>query len=138
MANVLESDPQRLIALTASRLKESGIARPAYVIFVKSSAGRERVPQSEDFWYFRCASVLRHVYLRGPIGISRLRTLYGSKKGHVVTRHHHVRSGGSIIKDAFDALEKKGYIKPTKKGRVITPAGRSLLDKLSGEALKGA
>ncbi len=138
MANVLEADHGRLIDLAAAKLKELGIPRPDYVLYVKSSAGRERVPQSEDFWYVRCASILRHVYLRGPIGISRLRTLYGSKKGHVVHRHHYVRSGGSIIKDAFDALEKKGYLKPTKKGRIITPAGRSFLDKLSNETLKGA
>ncbi|MCL4365223.1 MAG: 40S ribosomal protein S19 [Candidatus Marsarchaeota archaeon] len=138
MANVLESDPAKLIALAALRLKESGIARPAYVLYVKSGAGRERVPQSEDFWYTRCASILRHVYLMGPIGISRLRTLYGSKKGHVVSRHHHVRAGGSIIKDAFDALENKGYLKQTRQGRIVTSAGKSFLDKLSNETIKGA
>lgn len=138
MANVYQVDPNKLIELAALRLKESGMQRPQYVIFVKSGAGRERVPQSEDFWYARCASILRQVYLKGPIGVSRLRTKYGSKKGHVVHRHHHAKSGGSIIKDAFDALEKKGYIKSTKQGRVITAGGKSFLDKLSNEALKGA
>ena len=138
MANVYQVDPNRLIELAALKLKESGMQRPQYVIFVKSGAGRERVPQSEDFWYARCASILRQVYLKGPIGISKLRTKYGSKKGHVVHRHHHVKSGGSIIKDAFDALEKKGYIKSTKQGRVITAGGKSFLDKLSNDALKGA
>ena len=36
----------------------------------------------------------------------------------------------------FDALEKRGYIKKTKTGRVITPSGKSLLDKASKEILK--
>jgi small subunit ribosomal protein S19e len=138
MANVYEADSQKLIDLAASRLKESGIAKPSYVTYVKSGAGKERVPASEDFFYVRCASLLRQVYLKGPIGISRLRTKYGSKRGHVVHRHHHARAGGSVIKDAFDALEKKGYIKTSKQGRIITPAGRSFLDKLSNETLKGA
>ena len=138
MANIYEADSQKLIDLAASRLKESGIAKPAYIPYVKSGAGKERVPASEDFFYARCASVLRQVYMNGPIGISKLRTKYGSKKGHVVHRHHHARAGGSIIKDAFDALEKKGYIKTTKQGRVITATGKSFLDKLSNETLKGA
>ncbi len=51
-------------------------------------------------------------------------------------KHHHRRAGGSIIKDAFDVLEKNNYIKKTKKGRVIAPAGKSLLDKMSNEILK--
>ncbi len=138
MANVLEADAQKLIEVTAGRLKESGIPRPKYIDYVKSGAGKERVPESEDFFYFRCASVLRQVYLKGPIGISKLRTKYGSKRAHWVRRHHHYRAGGSVIKDAFDALEKKGYIKTTKTGRIITPGGKSFLDKLSNEIVKGA
>lgn len=138
MANVLEADAQKLIEVTAGRLKESGIPRPKYIDYVKAGAGKERVPESEDFFFFRCASVLRQVYLNGPIGISKLRTKYGSKRAHWVRRHHHYRAGGSVIKDAFDALEKKGYIKTTKTGRIITPGGKSFLDKLSNEIVKGA
>ncbi len=138
MANVLEADSQKLIELTASKLKEAGIPKPAYIPYVKTGAAKERVPASEDFWYFRCASILRQVYLKGPLGISKLRTKYGSKRAHWVRKHHHYRAGGSIIKDAFDALEKKGYIKTTKKGRLITPTGKSFLDKLSNDTLKGA
>ena len=138
MANIFEADSQRLIDMAASKLKESGVIRPEYILYTKTGPGKERVPASEDFFYFRCASVLRQVYVNGPIGISKLRTKYGSKRQHWVRRHHHYRSGGSIIKDAFDALEKKGYITTTKKGRVITSAGKSFLDKLSNESLKGA
>ncbi len=138
MANALQVDPQRVINLTAAKLKESGVAVPDYVPYVKTGPGKERVPIDADFFYVRCASILRQVYVKGPVGISKLRTKYGSRKQHVVSRHHHARSGGSIIKDAFDALEKKGYIKTTKKGRIITSAGKSFLDKLSNEILKGA
>lgn len=139
MANILDVDTQRLIESAAQKLKQNGgMDKPKYVEFVKSGASRERPPQSPDFWYMRCASVLRQVYLEGPIGVSKLRTRYGSRVNHRVHRHHHARAGGSIIKDAFDALEKKGYVKKGKKGRVITSSGKSFLDKVAGEVSKGA
>ena len=136
MANVYNVDGSALIKKTAEKLKEQGIAKPKYVGFVKSGPSRERVPKDSDFWYIRCASLLRQVYVNGPVGISRLRTRYGTRKGHVVTRAHHMRSGGSMIKDAFDVLEKLNYVKKTPKGRVITPTGRSFLDKISNELIK--
>ncbi|MDE1823894.1 MAG: 30S ribosomal protein S19e [Candidatus Micrarchaeota archaeon] len=139
MANILEVDTQKLVESAAQKLKQSGgMDKPKYVDFVKSGASRERPPSDPDFWYMRCASVLRQVYLEGPIGVSKLRTRYGSRVNHTVHRHHHFRSGGSLIKDAFDALEKKGYVKKGKKGRIITPVGRSFLDKVAGELSKGA
>jgi small subunit ribosomal protein S19e len=138
MADLYEVDASAFIAKAAERLKAAQVPKPAYVDYAKSGAGKERVPLSKDFWYVRCASVLRQVYLNGPIGISTLRTRYGNRKRHTVTRHHHYRAGGSIIKDSFDALEKLGYIKKAKTGRVITPAGRAFADKISNEIIKGA
>lgn len=138
MADIFEVDTAELIARTAASLKQSGVERPKYIEYVKSGAGRERQPTSPDFYYTRCASILRQVYMNGPIGVSKLRERYGNRKKHLVAKHHHVRAGGSIIKDAFDALEKKGYVKKAKKGRVITSAGRSFLDKIANEIQKGA
>ncbi len=136
MANIFEVKGDVLVRKVALRLKEQKIPKPAYVDYVKTSPSKERIPQDPDFWYFRCASVLRQVYINGPVGVSKLRTRFGSNKAHTVTKHHHRRAGGSIIKDAFDVLEKNNYIKKTKKGRVIAPAGKSLLDKMSNEILK--
>jgi len=137
MANVTDVESDVLIGKVAEKLKEAGIAKPGYIDFVKSGPSRERVPSQADFWYVRCASILRQVYLKGPIGVSKLRTKYGSRKIHAVNRHHQYKAGGSIIKDAFDALEKLGYIKKAKAGRVITDTGRSFLDKISNEIAKG-
>lgn len=132
MVNAYEVKAADLVRLTAERLKGK-INKPAYIDFVKSGAGKERVPQDPDFWYIRSASILRQVYLNGPIGVSRLRTRYGNLKGHVVHHHHHARAGGSIIQDALVELEKAKYVKATKAGRVITPEGRSFVDKLCKE-----
>ena len=138
MADILEVDTADLISRAAAKLKEKGLKKPEYVDYVKTGAGRERPPTDEDFWYTRCASVLRQVYLNGPIGISRLRARYGNRKNHTRHRHHHYKGGGSVIKDAFDELEKAGYVKTSKQGRTITPAGRSFLDKMANDMLKGA
>ncbi len=136
MSNIKEVEGAILIDSAAKKLKEMGIKKPEYIEFVKSGAGKERVPDNPDYWYVRCASILRQVYLNGPIGISRLRTRYGTRKRHVVHTHHMKRSGGSSIKDAFDALEKLEYVKKEKNGRVLTRKGRSFLDKTAGELLK--
>lgn len=132
MANVYDVKASDVVRLAAERLKGK-LDRPAYIDFVKSGANKERVPQDPDFWYVRSASVLRQVYLNGPIGVSRLRTRYGSRKEHVVHKRHHTKSGGSIIRDSLQGLEKLNYIKNTKKGRVITPQGKSFLDKIAKE-----
>lgn len=132
----MDVEVSALIKRAAERLKDAKVAKPKYIDFVKSGPSRERLPSSRDFWYVRCASLLRQVYLNGPIGISKMRTRYGTSKGHTVHRHHHVRTGGSMIKDAFDVLEKMNYVKKTKEGRVITPQGRSFLDKISSELTK--
>ncbi|MDE1762342.1 MAG: 30S ribosomal protein S19e [Candidatus Micrarchaeota archaeon] len=135
MANVFDVDASALIKRASEQLKAKGVSKPAYVDYVKSGASRERVPMDADFFYMRSASVLRQVYINGPIGISKLRTRYGTRKMHSIHRHHHMRAGGSVIKDAFSALEKLNYVKKTPKGREITPAGKSFMDKLSNELL---
>lgn len=138
MANVYQVDSGKLIAAAAQKLKEKGIAKPKYVEYVKTGPSRERTPDQKDFWFVRCSSILRQVYINGPLGVSRLRTRYGSRKGHVVTRHHHGRAGGSMITDALNALEKAGYIKKGKSGREITPSGKSFLDKIANDMVRGA
>ncbi len=135
MANLQEVEASTLVAEVASKLKGIIAKPPEYVNYVKSGAGKERVPQDRDFWYVRSASILRQVYLNGPVGVQRLRVRYGSRKGHTVHRGHHTNAGGSIIQDSLKALEAAGFVKATKKGREITPKGKSLIDKTKNEIL---
>jgi small subunit ribosomal protein S19e len=121
----------------AEKLKAEKIEKPQFVGFVKSGAGKERLPASPDFWYTRCASILRQAYVNGPIGVAKLKVRYGNRKRHVVTRHHHYSASGSIIRHAFVSLEKAGYVQKAKNGggRIITAKGKSLLDKSANEIL---
>ncbi len=132
MPNVYDVKSSELVRVAAQKLKDK-IKKPGYVDYVKSGAGKERPPQDPDFWYVRSASILRQVYLNGPIGVSKLTTRYGNRKRHTVSRKHHVPASGSIIRDGFAELEGIEYIKRTKSGRVITPTGKSFLDKIAKE-----
>ncbi len=136
MTNVYEVDASELVRATAAKLKGVIKQQPGYMYYVKSGASKERPPQDPDFWYVRSASLLRYIYTSGPVGVSRLKAKYGSRKEHEVHRKHHVDAGGSIITDSLNALEQASLVKKTKKGREITPKGRSFLDKVGGELSK--
>lgn len=137
MASVYDVKPDILIRKTAEIfMKEEGLRKPEWAIFVKTGSARERMPVDPNWWYFRMASILRKLYiLDKPIGINKLRTSYGGKKnrGHKPGRFY--RGSGKIIRVVLQQLEKDGYLKSVArgvhKGRMITPKGKKLLDGLS-------
>lgn len=128
----------RLIKRLAEYLKRevSEVKPPAWAIYVKTGSHVERPPEDPDWWYVRCASLLRKIYMRGPLGVERLRTMYGGRVNRGTRPEHARKAGGSIIRKALQQLEASGLITQTKEGRVITPKGQSLLDKLSTEILR--
>jgi small subunit ribosomal protein S19e len=135
--SVYDVEAQQLIERVAQELKKfEELKPPEWVYFVKSGSHAERPPQQEDFWYIRCASLLRYLYINGPIGVSRLRHKYGGRKSRGVAPHRHRKAGGNIIRKALQRLEKIGFVRTTKKGRELTPKGRSFLDKISNEIKK--
>lgn len=110
------------------------VSPPEWAQFVKTGSHAERVPQSPKFWFERCASILLAVD-RKVVGVQRLRNKYGGRTSNTVSRSHHRKAGGKIIRVAFQQLEKAGLVeKKQKKGRTITPAGKALIAK-AGKAL---
>ena len=86
-----------------------------------------------DWWYVRCASILRRVYIDGPVGISRIRSFYGGRHRNGVTPVHFSKGSGSVAREALQQLEKAGFVKAQKSGRIISPQGRSFLDNTANE-----
>lgn len=110
------------------------IKPPPWASIVKTGAHAERPPQDPDWWFVRCASLLRKIYVKGPIGIERLRSEYGGRKDRGVLPEHSRKGSGAIIRKALQQLEEAGLVETVKgRGRMITPKGRSLLDSLSTE-----
>lgn len=113
------------------------ITPPAWASVVKTSSHVERPPQNTDWWFTRCASVLRKVYVKGPIGIQRLRAEYGGRKDRGVRPEHARKGSGAIIRIALQQLEEAKLVKSRgNRGRIVTKQGRSLLDRLSTEIKK--
>ncbi|TDA27532.1 MAG: 30S ribosomal protein S19e [Archaeoglobi archaeon] len=124
-----------LIKRVAESLKNE-ISPPEWANFVKTGVNRERAPEQGDWWYIRVASILRRIYIDGPVGIERLRTFYGGRKRRGVRLAHFAKGSGAIVRNALHQLEKLGYVTKTKEGRIVTPAGRAFLDKIANEIKK--
>lgn len=104
---------------------------PEWSLWVKTGVSRERPPDDPGWWYKRAASILRKLYLRGPLGVDDLRLMYGGRKDRGVRPEHFYKGGGAIIRKIMQQLEEAGLVEKTPKGRVLTSKGRSLLDKLA-------
>lgn len=134
MTTVFDVDPQKFVEVLKEKLKKvEQITQPSWARFVKSGCHRERPPQQKDFWYIRAASLLRRIYIDGPVGVERLRSYYGGRKRRGRRPAKFRKASGSIIRKILQQLEQAGFVEKTKKGRVITPKGRSFLDKIAKE-----
>ena len=52
---------------------------PEWVDVVKTRCSKELAPYDQDWYYTRCASLARHIYIRSPVGVSTVRKIYGGK-----------------------------------------------------------
>ncbi len=133
MPTVYDIPASILIRRLAQDLKSRNeISPPEWATFVKTGAHKERAPDDPDWWYVRCASVLRKIYLKGPIGTERLRIQYGGKKRRGVKPNKFRRGSGAVVRTSLQQLERAGFIKKRgNKGREMTDIGRSYMDKLA-------
>ena len=139
MISVREVDAQKFNNMLKEELKNvKEIIPPAWSQFVKSGFHRERIPQQDDFWYVRSASVLRRLYIDSSVGVERLRSYFGGKKRRGHKPAHFRKSSGNIIRKILQQLETAGLVEKNanKLGRKLTPAGRKLLDKIAYEVSK--
>ncbi len=133
MPTIYDVDANALIEKAAQELKKvESVKMPKWALFVKTSHSKERPPENHEWWYFRTASVLRKVYMKGPVGVSKLRTKYGSKKNRGHMPEHRYRASGKILRSILQQIEKAGFVsqvdKKGRKGRFITPKGKAFLD----------
>ena len=137
MTTVFDVPADLLIEKVAEEFKENDkINSPAWSNYVKTGVHKERKPENADWWYVRCASIIRRVYIDGPVGVMSLRTFYGGKKDRGVTPEVFRKGSGAIIRNALHQLEDAGFVEKVEGGRVVSPKGRSFLDKTSGEIIR--
>jgi len=134
MATVYDVAADRLIAETAKGLKEDQkIEMPEWANYVKTGAHKERKPDNEDWWYIRGASLLRRIYMEGPVGVERLRTFYGGSKNRGRRPDQFRKASGKVIRTLLKQLDDKGLTTREKTGRKISSKGQSYLDKISSQ-----
>ncbi len=137
MTTVFEIPAGEFIKETAKDLKENiKISKPKWADIVKTGSHKDTRPEDNDWWFHRAASVLRKVYVHGPIGVRRLRVAYGGRKNRGHKPEISVKAGGKIIRAIFQDLDKQGFTENTKGGRRITQKGRSYLDKIASKMAK--
>ncbi|MHC1600561.1 MAG: 30S ribosomal protein S19e [Candidatus Methanospirareceae archaeon] len=154
MTTVYDVPPGKLVKMVAEKLKKNkAISPPKWSMEVKKGANKELPPQDEDWWWVRCASVLRQIYLHGPVGVARLRTYYGGRERRGAKKERFREASGKIIREVLSQLEnekagevletktrkgekKQGLVITTRRGRIISPIGKSFLDNTAHEFLQ--
>jgi len=135
MVTVYDVPSEKLIANVAQKLKASGAVNPPeWAEFVKTGVHTEKAPTQADWWYTRAASVLRKVYIKGPIGTSKLAAEYGGFNDRGSKPNKAVKGSRSIVRKALMQLEAAGLVAKNKNnGRVVTPKGQAMLDSAAKE-----
>ncbi len=131
--------PQIFINKLAQYVKNNidQVTPPEWASYVKTSAHAMKQPQNQNWWYKRCASLLRKTYMKGPIGVERLRAQYSGRKDYGARSEHMKKGAGGNIRKILQQLETAGLVENLEgQGRALTPEGRRLLDTLATEIKK--
>ncbi|MBN2042487.1 MAG: 30S ribosomal protein S19e [Candidatus Aenigmarchaeota archaeon] len=133
MSKMGEAPAEKFVEKIAAELEKiEQIKPPEWASLVKTGVSKERPPTQENWWYLRSASVLRKIAAGKPLGVSRLRREYGSKKnrGHQPERKY--PASGSIIRKILQQLEAAELVKTRKtKGRITTQKGKIFLNDIA-------
>ena len=112
---------------------------PEWARYVKSGPAKERPIDDLEFWHKRAASILRQIHKKGLLGVSRLRTRYGSKKNRGMKPEKFVKAGGKIIRTILQQSDKAGLTEMSKivkgvrnktPGRKLTAKGREFMEAI--------
>jgi len=132
-----EVPAQEFINYLAEKLKKmKEFEMPKWAAYVKTGRAKMRPPDRNDWWYIRAASILRKVYIRGIVGVSRLRTEYGSRKKRGMRPEKFYKASGKIIRTILQQATKAGlveHIKEKRAGRRLTKKGKEWLEALALE-----
>jgi len=140
LSNIFVVPADSLIQAIAQKLKDDfpEVTPPEGSQFWKTAFFKDLAPiDSENFWYIRCASILRKVKKNGPIGVNKLRKAYGGKNRKGPSKNHSAKGAGKIIRVALQQLENSKLLaKSERKGRVVSPEGTSFLERTAHSIMR--
>ena len=132
-ATLRDVNAWRWIKACAAHLKQEGkLFVPRCAEIVKTSHGRDRAPQNNDWYYIRAAAVLRAIYLRPGTGYGGLSKRFGIKKNRGSRPEITTRAARGLLHWACRSLEGLKLVKKGKEsGHVLTPEGRKRVDTIA-------
>jgi small subunit ribosomal protein S19e len=140
MNPVYDLDTQEYNLKLAEALKNiPELKQPEWSEYVKSGPSKKRPIEDPDFWYKRSASILRQIYRKNTLGVSRLRTRYGSRKERGNRPEEFRKAGGKIIRTILQQTDAAGLteinktirgVKSKKAGRQLTENGKKLMEEI--------
>ena len=138
MTTVFDVPAKELIDEVAKKLQgDDNIKTPEENMFTRTGINKENPPLDPNWWYVRCAAIMRKIYIKNQIGIEHLRAEYGGSRDKGSKPYKAVKGSGTVVRRAVQQLEKAGYVgKIRGKGRVLTGKGRAFMDSTSNEIMK--
>jgi small subunit ribosomal protein S19e len=128
-------NPQEYLPKLAEALQKiPEFKTPEWAHYTKSGTSKQRPPTNKDFWHLRAASILRQLYIKGVVGVGRLRTRYGTRKDRGTKPDEFRKAGGKIIRVILQQAEEAGLVEKLSRlqhGRRLTQQGRDLLDSIT-------
>merc|ERR1711862_631775 len=100
--SVKDVDQHKFVVAFGHHLKKSGKMKvPEWVDLVKTARHKELAPYDEDWFYIRCASMARHLYMRSPVGVGAFCKIYGGKKRNGTAPSHFSTASSSLHASLF-------------------------------------
>ncbi|XP_017040071.1 40S ribosomal protein S19b [Drosophila ficusphila] len=130
---IKDVDQHVLVKALASFLKISGkVVMPEQADYIKTATFKETGPTESDWFFKRCASIMRHLYLRSPSGVSAFTKIYGGRKRNGTRPSKYCRSSNGCIRKALQALETARLVeKHPDGGRKLSPLGQRDIDRVA-------
>lgn len=124
-----------LIKRLAIELKDKSIITPPeWAAWVKTGHFKEDKPLQEDWFFIRSAAVFRKIYIHGPVGIQRLRKLFGDNKNRGSMPDKASMASGAVIRNIVQQLQKAGFLENSDvEGRILTSQGKKFVDGICKE-----
>uniref|UniRef100_A0A4W4FW58 Small ribosomal subunit protein eS19 n=1 Tax=Electrophorus electricus TaxID=8005 RepID=A0A4W4FW58_ELEEL len=132
---VKDVNQQEFVRALAAFLKKSGKLKvPDWVDIVKLAKHKELAPCDDNWFYIRAASTVRHLYLRGGVGVGSMIKIYGGRKRNGVCPSHFSVASKNVARKVLQALEALKMVeKDPNGGRRLTPQGTRDLDRIAGQ-----
>jgi small subunit ribosomal protein S19e len=132
MTTLYDIPAELLIPKVAEELrKRKEIQPPVWAAFAKAGVHQQMPPEDPEWWFIRTASVLRKLYIDGPVGVQRMRTVYGGKRDRGSSPFQFRKGGGSALRKILQQLEAAGLVAKDRNGRSLSIEGRKFLDSVA-------